>query len=132
MSRLKQDTSIGTTRFRQAVYLNWTRRMLIPDPIGHDRGYTLIIACFIKQLMHDHNPQSTTVCGYIQSINILFQLHNCTIPADLSDKENIGSKIIKAREQTLQGSVVPLPTRYLQPSKIMHETMHYKIRLKFS
>ena len=73
--------------------------MLIPDPIGNDRGYTLILACFIEQLMHDHNSQSTTVCGYIRSINILFQLRNCTIPADLSDKENICSKIIKSREQ---------------------------------
>jgi hypothetical protein len=61
--------------------------MLIPDPIGDDRGYTLIIAC-------------------------------CTIPADLSDKENICSKIIKAREQEEQdiGSVDPLPTRYLHTS----------------
>jgi len=99
MSRLKQDTSIGTTRSRQAVYLNWMRRMLIPDPIGHERGYTLIVACFIEQLMNDHNSQPTTVCGYIRSVNILFQLRNCTIPADLSDKENICSIIIKAREQ---------------------------------
>ncbi len=73
--------------------------MLIPDPIGNDRGYTLILACFIEQLMHDHNSQSTTVCGYIRSINILFQLRNCTIPADLSDNENICSKIIKSRKQ---------------------------------
>jgi hypothetical protein len=99
MTRLKQDTSIGTTRFRQAVYLNWTRRMLIPDPIGHNWGYTLIVACFIEQLMHDHNSQLTTGCGYIWNVNILFRLRNCTIPADLSDKENICSKIIKAREQ---------------------------------
>jgi len=73
--------------------------MLIPDPVGNDRGYTLIVACFIEQLMHNHNSQLTTVCGYIQSVNILFQLCNCTIPADLSDKENICSKIIKTREQ---------------------------------
>ena len=73
--------------------------MLIPDPIGNDRGYTLILACFIEQLMHDHNSQSTTVCGYIRSINILFQLRNCTIPADLLDNENICSKIFKSRKQ---------------------------------
>jgi hypothetical protein len=48
--------------------------------------------------MHNHNSQLTTVCGYIRSVNILFQLRNCTILADLSDKENICSKIIKARE----------------------------------
>ena len=99
MSRLKQDTSIGTTRFMQAVYLNWTRQMLIPDPIGHDQGYTFIVACFIEQLMHDHHLQSTTVCGYIRSVNIHFQLCNCTFPVNLSDKENICTKIVKARER---------------------------------
>ncbi len=99
MSRFKQDTSIGTTRFRQAVYLSRMRRMLIPDPVGQDRGYTFIVACFIEQLMHNHNSQSTTVYGYIRSINIFFQLHNCTILVDLSDKENICTKIVKAREQ---------------------------------
>jgi hypothetical protein len=45
------------------------------------------------------NSQSTTVCGYVQSINILFQLRNCTIPVDLSDKENVCTKVINAREQ---------------------------------
>ena len=73
--------------------------MLIPDPVGHDRGYTFIIACFIEQLMHDHHSQSTTVCGYIRSVNILFQLRGYTIPVDLSDKENICTKIVKARER---------------------------------
>ncbi len=72
--------------------------MLIPDPVGHDQGYTFIIACFIEQLMHNHHSQSTTVCGYIRSVNILFQLRRYTIPVDLSDKENICMKIVKPRE----------------------------------
>ena len=49
--------------------------------------------------MHDHHSQSTTVCGYIRSVNILFQLRGYTIPVDLSDKENICTKIVKARER---------------------------------
>jgi hypothetical protein len=39
------------------------------------------------------------VCGYIRSVNILFQLRGYTIPVDLSDKENIYRKIVKARER---------------------------------
>jgi len=50
-------------------------------------------------MVHDHNSQSTTVCGYVRSINILFQLRNCTIPDEFSDEENFCTKIIKAREQ---------------------------------
>ena len=63
MSGLKQVTSIWTKRFRQAVYLSWTRRVLIPYPVGPHWhwGYTFILACFIKQLMHDHNSQLATV-----------------------------------------------------------------------
>jgi len=49
--------------------------------------------------MNDHNSQLTTVCSYIRSANILFQLCNCTILVYLSDKENICTKIVKAREQ---------------------------------
>ena len=45
------------------------------------------------------NSQLTTVCGYVQSLNILFQLRNCTIPEDLSDKENVCTKVINARKQ---------------------------------
>jgi len=133
MSRLKQDTSIGTTRFRQAVYLNWTRRMLIPDPTGNDRGYTFIIACFIEQLVHDHNSQSTTVCGYVQSMNILFQLRNCTIPADLSDKRK-RLYILKQenKKKILRDSAVPSPTRYSHTFSIMRETELRKTRSKLS
>ena len=52
--------------------------------------------------MHDHHSHSTTVCGYIRSVNILFQLCGYTIPVDLSDKENICTKIVKAREREEQ------------------------------
>ena len=50
--------------------------------------------------MHNHHSQSTTVvCGYIRSVNILFQLRGYTIAVDLSDKESICMKIVKARER---------------------------------
>ena len=49
--------------------------------------------------MHNHHSQSTTVCSYIRSVNILFQLRGYTIAVDLSDKESICMKIVKARER---------------------------------
>ena len=88
MSRLKQYTSIVTTRFRQAVYLNWTRQMLIPATIGHNQGYTLIDACFTEELMHDHNSQSTTVCCYIRSVNNFTPIR---IRAGMKNSRPVGS-----------------------------------------
>jgi hypothetical protein len=99
MSRLKQDSTVETTRFRQAVYINWTRNMLIPDPCGPEPGYEFVLACFLEKLMNSHNSRSATVCGYTVSINTLFQLRNFPIPGDLSDKENTCSKIITAQER---------------------------------
>ena len=99
MSRLKQDSSIETIRFRQAVYINWTKTVFMPDPCGQEPGYEFILACFIEQLMNSHISRADTVCGYIKAINILFELRQFKIPGDISDKENLCSKIIHARER---------------------------------
>ena len=99
MSRLKSDSELETTRFRQAVYINFARRNHISDPCGKEQGYKRIIACFIKQLMIDHNSRSATVCGYVDAINILFCLWNFDDPADLTDRSNMCYKIILARER---------------------------------
>ena len=45
------------------------------------------------------NPRSKTVLGYAQRINKLFEYRGFTIPANLSDKENITSKLIHAQER---------------------------------
>jgi len=73
--------------------------MLIPDPCGQEPGYEFIIACFLEQLMNSHNSRADTVCGYVKAINILFELRDFEIPGDTSDKENLSSKIIHARER---------------------------------
>jgi len=99
MSQLKQDSSIETIRFRQAVYINWTKTMLIPDPCGPEPGYEFIVACFLEQLMNSHNSRADTVRGYDKAINILFGLRDFEIPGDTSDKENLCSKIIHAQER---------------------------------
>jgi hypothetical protein len=99
MSRIKQDSSIETIRFRQAVYINWTKTMLIPDPCGREPGYEFIVTCFLEQLMNSHNSRADTVCGYVKAVNILFELRYLEIPGDTSDKENLCSKIIHARER---------------------------------
>jgi len=71
----------------------------VPDPCGNHDGYKRIVACFLEQLMHDHNSRSATVCGYAQAINILFELRKYKIPADLSSHTNMCYNLILARER---------------------------------
>ncbi len=99
MSRLKSDSELETTRFRQAVHINFAIRNHIPDPCGNEQGYKRIIACFIKQLMIDHNSRSATVRSYVDAINTLFRLRNFNVPADLTDRSNMCYKIILAQER---------------------------------
>jgi hypothetical protein len=99
MSQLKSDSEIETARFRQAVYVNFTKKHCIPDPCRNEPGYEYIIACSVKRLMLDHNSQSKTVRGYVESINSLFRLCNLPIPANLSDRMNMCAKIITAHEK---------------------------------
>jgi hypothetical protein len=99
MYRLKSDSELKTARFRQAVYIEFCKNKNVPDPCGNQAGYKRIIACFIEELMLDHNSCSATVCGYIDAINTLFCLHHFDIPAHLSDRANMCSRIILARER---------------------------------
>ena len=49
--------------------------------------------------MLDCNPRSATVQGYAQSINKLFEYRGFPIPANLSDRENMTTKLIHMRER---------------------------------
>ena len=69
------------------------------DPCGSKPGYKRIVACFIERLMMDHNSRSATVCGYAESVNTLFRLRSLPAPADLSDRTNMCTRIILAREK---------------------------------
>jgi hypothetical protein len=87
-------------QFRQAVYLNWAKSMHVTKVCGPEqRGYERIIACFIENLMLNHNSRSKTVRGYVESINTLFRLRNFPIPADLSDRANTCAVIILGLEK---------------------------------
>ena len=99
LARLKQGSAIETERFRQAQYLKWCKQKFIPDPCGEEPGYELVVACFVENLIIDCNPRSKTLLGYIQSINKLFEYQGFLIPADLSDRENITSKLLHVRER---------------------------------
>ncbi len=79
--------------------LNFIHKHCIQDPCGNEPGYKRIIACFIKQLMLDHNSQSATIHGYVKAINTLFWLRQFNAPADLTNCSNACSKIILAREK---------------------------------
>jgi len=100
MSRLKSDSELETARLRQAVYIEFCKNKNIPDPCGTQAEYwERIVACFIEQLMLNHNSCSATVCGYVEAINTLFHLRHFDILTDLSDRTNMCFKIIQARER---------------------------------
>jgi hypothetical protein len=102
--------SIETEWFRQAKYLNWCQIKKIPDACGNEYGYEHILACFIENLIINCHSCSATVFGHVQAINKLFELRNFPIPADLSDKSNMLSKIIQTceREESIARQQSPL------------------------
>jgi hypothetical protein len=98
IARHRINSSIETEQFRQAKCLNWFQIKKIPDACGNEYGYKCIFACFIENLIINCHSCSATVFGYVQAINKLFKLQNFPIPADLSDKSNMLSKIIQTCE----------------------------------
>jgi hypothetical protein len=94
MSLVKQGSGDETACFRQAVYIDWTKRKLIPDPCSNQPGYTCIISCFVENPMLNNNCHFKTVKGYVESINTLFKLRGFAIPIDLSDKQNMCTRLI--------------------------------------
>ena len=71
----------------------------IPDPCGNERGCERIVACFGLNLVMDCHSRSATIQGYALAINKLFELRGYPIPANLTDKDYMMSKIIYARER---------------------------------
>ena len=94
MSLITQGSGDETAHFRQAVYIDWTKRKLIPDPCGDQPGYSCVISCFVENLMLDKNCRFKTVKGYVESINTLFKLRGFAIPIDFSDKQNLCTRLI--------------------------------------
>ena len=94
MSLIKRGSRDETAHFRQAVYIDWTKRKLIHDPCGDQPGYSCVISCFVENLMLDKNCHFKLVKGYDESINTLFKLRGFVIPIDLSDKQNVCTRLI--------------------------------------
>jgi hypothetical protein len=110
MSLVKLGSGDETTRFRQAVYIDWTIKKHIPDPCGGQPGYSCVISCFVENLMLDNNCPYKTVKGYVESINTLFKLRGFAIPIDLSDKQNMCTRLIDEieRKETIAKQRSPL------------------------
>ena len=71
--------------------------------------------------MLDHNSQSATVRGHVESINILFKFRNFDPPANLSDHTNMCTKIFVARKNrisALLGNKVPYLAKFIAPFSI--------------
>jgi len=88
-----------TERFRQAKWIEFTKRNHITDPCGNEPGFEQVIACFIEKLTLDDNSRSATIRGHVYAINKLFQLRNFKPPADLSYWTNMCTRIVFAREK---------------------------------
>ncbi len=117
MSRLKHDAEVETERFRQA--------QLIPDPCGCDRRYERIVACFDENLIMDCNSRSATVQGYATSINRLLEMRGFPISANVSDKDNMVTKIINVseREETIARRRSPITIEmYVDMVKVAKES----------
>ena len=48
--------------------------------------------------MRDNNARSATIRGYMESINILFELRNLPIPSNFRDVDNMNVKLFAAIE----------------------------------
>ncbi len=121
MSLIKQGSGDETTHFRQAVYIDWTIKKHIPDSCGGQPGYSCVISCFVINLILDNNCRYKTVKGYVESINTLFKLRGFTIPIDLSDKQNMCTRLIDEieREETIAKQRSPL-TKEKHSNPILH------------
>ncbi len=89
------------------MYIRFTKMHNIPDPCSSQSGYKRIIACFIEQLMFDHNSHSATVRGYVEAIlcfgfAILTSLLTCWIVPTCVHK----SSLPKREKRILQGNKV--------------------------
>jgi hypothetical protein len=74
--------------------------MKITNPCSAEQAwYEQIVACFIDNLMLDHNSCSATVREYAKSINMIFWLCNFPIPADFLDWNYICTILISGREK---------------------------------
>ena len=126
MSRLKHGPEVETERFRQAHYINWCMLKLIPDPCESESGYKRIVACFAENLIIDCNSRSATIQGYATSINKLFEMRGFPIPANISDRDNMVTKIIHAceHEETIARQSSPITKEmYVALAKLAKESL---------
>ena len=100
LSRVKSNYRAETSRFRQAVYINWAiKRKKMPDPCGPERGYEAIVSYFVYELINEHNSRSGTVRGYLNDINDLFDMRDFPIPADFKNKQNMSVRLFEALKE---------------------------------
>jgi hypothetical protein len=76
MSRLKCCSQAETKQFRQAKWIELTKRNHMINPCSSKPGFERVIACFIENVMMEGNSWSVTVRGHINTVKKLFQLRN--------------------------------------------------------
>ena len=99
----------------------------IDDPVGPDKGWAFVVACYIKYVMLGVNyknvkfMRSVTCKGYAESVSLLFELRGCPNPADFSDESNYTRTIVHhlEREEDVAKQRKPLDDKIFAEAKRM-------------
>ena len=117
MSKLRSNSEIETTRFRQAVYLTFIKRHHIQDPCGSKPGYQRVVACFMEQLMLDHNSRSPQSVG-TSRLSIFcscFGILNSPLTYPTAQTCAHKFSLIERRKNVLHANAARSPGKYSAP-----------------
>jgi hypothetical protein len=101
----RDSADIETEAARQAHYIRWSTINDIADPAGNELGYQRVVSVYIKYVMMGVNftnkrkVRSSTVRGYAEAVNTLFSLRGFSIPANLSNPNNLTAILVKNFEK---------------------------------
>lgn len=97
--------ALETQRSRQACYLKYARRHLLPDPCGQGPGWDRILAHYVKEVILGINIQnkdslrSETIKGYAAEAIRLFRYRGFPDPFHFNDNNSMAATILRNYEE---------------------------------
>ena len=94
VAKSQASKNLETIRARQAHFIKWCSAKGIPDPVGPDLGYRIVLAVYVKYVMTGVNyrnkksVRSATCKGYALDAAKLFILRGFPSPVDFDDETN--------------------------------------------
>jgi hypothetical protein len=119
MAQSQRGPDFETEAARQTHYIKWAKIFGIQDPCGYYEGFIRIVAIYIKYVqcgVNYNNKQvlhSAMVQGYAEAVNNLFKLRSFSLPADLSDPNNMMAILLNnmLREEDIARQHAPLDNK---------------------